>query len=80
MNSEEEEEEDTHLPHHTRHRLTLSQPRIHTPPPPPFLTRFPPKHKLRFINKTLCTVNSAVFIHVTFILRAVRQARRGRLI
>lgn len=78
MNSEEEEEEDTHLPHHTRHRLTLSQPRIRTPA---FLTRFPPlQHKLRFINKSLCTVNSAVFIHVTFILRAVRQARRGRLI
>lgn len=33
MNSEEEEEEDTHLPHHTRHCLTLSQPRIRTPLP-----------------------------------------------
>lgn len=34
MNSEEEE--DTHLPRHTRQRLTLSQPRTPPPPPPPF--------------------------------------------
>lgn len=68
-----DEEENTHLPHHTRQRLTLLQPR--TPP-----NSFSPQSKLRFINKSLCTVNSAVFIHVTFILRAVHQARRGRLI
>lgn len=69
-----EEEEDPHSPAHTRQRLTLSQPRTPAPPLPS------PQCKLQFINKTLCTVNSAVFIHVTFILRAVHQARRGRLI
>lgn len=58
--------------YHPLQCLTLSQPRQ------PF---FPsPRHKLWFINKSLCTVNSAVFIHVTFILRAVHQAQRGQLI
>lgn len=71
-----DEEENTHLPHQSQQYLTPSQPR--TPPPPPNF--FSPQSKLRFINKSFCTVKSAVFIHVTFILRAVHQAQLGRLI
>lgn len=69
MNVNNDEEGNTGIPSHTWQRLTLSQP----------LT-LPPQSKLRPINKSLCTVNSSVFIHVTFILRAVHQARRRWLI